>query len=220
MTLASLSAETRTFYSRRYPSRSTGYNGADAALSVFEALAAPATAADYEPPPAPQPPNLKGLPYESRFKADLTAIPSQDAASQEPAWESDRDDFLGHFGALLAGVRSGDAIGAQAAADALQSEVAAAGSALTTATLDAPGRMIEDLRALIAAARGGDVRAAHRAAHRLSVDLHTALVGVSSPAAGAPAPVESSATSVALDAAGAAYDTLLELAEASVDHAV
>lgn len=214
MTLSSLSAETRTFYSRRYPSRSRSSLAAEATLAVFETLAAPASPPDFDPAPPPPPPPPQGSPYENRFKADLTALHPQDAAPLNISPDLAQGDFLGHLGALIAGLRSGDALGAQAAADALQVELAAADAPPAPAAQDAPARMLEDLRALIAAARRGDVPSAHEAAHRLSRDMQSALTGA--PPGSDPAPAAKSAIA---EGASAAYDTLMELTEASVTHA-
>ena len=152
----------------------------------------------------------------------MTSLHAQDAEPSDFAVHAGQEDFLGHLGALISGVQAGDVIGAQAAADALQTDLSAPGGPLTTAALDAPGRMLDDLRALIVAARQGDARGAHQAAHRLSIDIQTALTGAlpcgDAPTAPALEPAPASISGIA-EGAGAAYDTLMELAEASVSHA-
>lgn len=136
------------------------------------------------------------------------------------------NDFLDNLSALLASVRSGDVGSARVAANALQYELltaTAAPGASPNPASDHSGRLLDDLRALIRAARLGDTGGAQSAAQNFASEVQSALVEPSvhyvarTSARAAPRPEGESEPSSPGLGATAAYETLLELAEASAD---
>ena len=153
------------------PARAEGNDSpADALMAEFDAeLMSPARG--------------ESVSFATVIKADLAAL---SAAEPWPdpvrASEPNADAVLGGLSSLLGAIRMGDASGAREAANALQFELFSGASAVVAASFagdEAAGRMLDDLRALIRAARLGDSGAAETAAHALASNLQIALLGPS-----------------------------------------
>jgi hypothetical protein len=125
----------------------------------------------------------EAAPFATIIKADLAGLSAGEPWSDpRRASEPNANAVLGGLSSLLGSIRMGDAGGAREAANALQFELfsgASARLAASSAGDEAAGRMLDDLCALIRAARLGDSRAAETAARALACDLQIALIGPS-----------------------------------------
>ncbi len=224
MSLSSLSANTYTNYSDRYRSRRQGVFSTAGAAPSDEAASSsqtepipPEDLPDFEAPTWASAPAGETASYASKFKADLSRLASVEPWRDEPSAETSpaSDDFLGNLSTLLASVRTGDAARARVAAIALQYELASAPAAQVAPpnpVTDGPTRLLDDFKALIRAARLGDTGGARSAAQNLASDIQSALTETGahwisrSPSLG--------------HGATAAYETLMELTQASANSPV
>jgi hypothetical protein len=167
--------------------------------------------------------------YATKFKADLTSLmnvtPWDDSGdplrdresgkreSQRPPDEFTRkEEFLGHLAALLASARTGDAVLARNAAAALLATAVDGGDVSSspdsaTTPPNPPSCAIDALRALISAARSGDIDAARAASRNWARDLQSALAADARARGGHDAMIE-----IVDPGAEAAYETLMEFA--------